>query len=316
MKKSFFVGIGLCALGVIVLIAAFYALYMNSGTRLLYENSVWGARWRNYPWIFLAAGVILAAGGILMKAGYVPKAKRPKKARPAAVPKVAAVPAAGGNGGKEAPSAAPIVAAQGHEGFTLEAAANGSDSAVQEEAAAERAAGTPSAAPVYAGFDLGSAPEASAPMQEGSGPIPEAAGGEAAPSVQESASLGQEAKFPVSAPAYTGFDLESAPETMQAVPEPPAEIAGNVFGSSSAGNTENYSGFNLVNEPEAPVYRGFDLEGASQTPPSVQPYEGFTLQQTLEQAKEEPNTGHVCPICGAQCGAEAAFCGKCGAKLP
>ena len=41
--------------------------------------------------------------------------------------------------------------------------------------------------------------------------IPEAAGGEAAPSVQESASLGQEAKFPVSAPAYTGFDLESAP---------------------------------------------------------------------------------------------------------
>ena len=94
MKKSFFVGIGVCVLGFIVLLVAFYAMYMNGGTRLLYENSVWGARWRNYPWVFLAAAVLFAGGGVLLKVGYVPKAKRPKKVRPVAVPKMVSPSAA------------------------------------------------------------------------------------------------------------------------------------------------------------------------------------------------------------------------------
>ena len=85
MKKSFFAGLLVSLLGIVVLIVAFYALYMNSGTRLLYENSVWGARWRYYPWIFLTAAVVLIIGGALLKIGYVPKAKRTKKTKPARV---------------------------------------------------------------------------------------------------------------------------------------------------------------------------------------------------------------------------------------
>ena len=105
MKKSFFVGIGVCVLGFIVLLVAFYAMYMNGGTRLLYENSVWGARWRNYPWVFLAAAVLFAGGGVLLKVGYVPKAKRPKKVRPVAVPKMVSPAAKAGDGALSQPAA-------------------------------------------------------------------------------------------------------------------------------------------------------------------------------------------------------------------
>ena len=81
MKKSFFVGLGISLLAVIVLAVAGYAAFMTSGTRLLYENSAWGAYWRYYPWVFLAGGILLIPGLICLKAGYVPKAKRPKKVK-------------------------------------------------------------------------------------------------------------------------------------------------------------------------------------------------------------------------------------------
>ena len=81
MKKSFFAGLGLSLLAVIVLAVAGYAAFMTGGTRLLYENSVWGAYWRYYPWAFLAGGVLLVPGLICLKAGYVPKAKRPRKVK-------------------------------------------------------------------------------------------------------------------------------------------------------------------------------------------------------------------------------------------
>ena len=81
MKKSFFAGLGISLLAVIVLAVAGYAAFMTGGTRLLYENSVWGAYWRYYPWAFLAGGVLLVPGLICLKAGYVPKAKRPRKVK-------------------------------------------------------------------------------------------------------------------------------------------------------------------------------------------------------------------------------------------
>lgn len=79
MKKAFYIGLGICALGVITLGVAVYAFYMTGGTRLLYENSTWGAYWRHYLWIFLAAGVLLLPGLLCLKAGYVPKEKRPDR---------------------------------------------------------------------------------------------------------------------------------------------------------------------------------------------------------------------------------------------
>ncbi len=39
MKKSFFAGLGISLLAVIVLAVAGYAAFMTGGTRLLYENS-------------------------------------------------------------------------------------------------------------------------------------------------------------------------------------------------------------------------------------------------------------------------------------
>jgi hypothetical protein len=104
MKKSFFIGALISLLAVVVLALGVYAAYMTGGTRLLYENSVWGARWRSYPWILLAGAVLLIPGIICLKVGYVPKAKRTKRARPAAkMPKPAAVPPTAAPVGKTCP---------------------------------------------------------------------------------------------------------------------------------------------------------------------------------------------------------------------
>ncbi len=167
-KRSLFAGNGVCVLGFLVLLVAFYAMYMNSGTRLLYENSVWGARWRSYPWVFLAAAVVLAVGGVLMKVGYVPKAKRPKKVHPTVVPKMPAVESYTGSVDEREPvsastaepvnapkaqSAEPVVPVQGYAGFTLQFGAEEPSSSDRKEVPAQK--GTEASAPAaHTSFDL------------------------------------------------------------------------------------------------------------------------------------------------------------------
>lgn len=82
MKKSFFVGIGVCSLALIALFVSLYAWFMTGGTRLLYENSTLGQIWRLYPWGLLAAVLLAIAGCVCMVKGYVKKADRKPKMRP------------------------------------------------------------------------------------------------------------------------------------------------------------------------------------------------------------------------------------------
>lgn len=82
MKKSFFVGIGVCSLALIALFISLYAWFMTGGTRLLYENSTLGQIWRLYPWGLLTAVVLAIAGCVCMVKGYVKKADRKPKMRP------------------------------------------------------------------------------------------------------------------------------------------------------------------------------------------------------------------------------------------
>ncbi len=324
MKKSFFAGIGVCVLGFLVLLVAFYAMYMNSGTRLLYENSVWGARWRSYPWVFLAAAVVLAVGGVLMKVGYVPKAKRPKKVHPTVVPKMPAVESYTGSVDEREPvsastaepvnapkaqSAEPVVPVQGYAGFTLQFGAEEPSSSDRKEVPAQK--GTEASAPAaHTSFDLSEAsgntseaPQASVLGSEGFslGRSSE----EFSSSLQEDVSVQKTTEASAPAAVYTGFDLGSTPERVPETVEVPQGSEGLQFGSGAeSGSAHTYGGFNLVNEINVPekIYTGFDLN----TEPQI---------SSAQQVDGGKASERVCPICGARSGENAAFCSSCGAKL-
>lgn len=338
MKKSFFAGIGVCVLGFLVLLVAFYAMYMNSGTRLLYENSVWGARWRSYPWVFLAAAVVLAVGGVLMKVGYVPKAKRPKKVHPTVVPKMPTVESYTGSVDEREPvsastaesvnapetqSAEPVAPMQGYAGFTLQFGAEEPSSSDREEVPAQKGAEV-SAPAAHTSFDLSEAsgntseaPQASVLSSEdfSLGQSSE----EFSSSLQEDVSVQKTTEASAPAVVYTGFDLGSTPERVPETVEVPQGAEGLQFGSGAeSGFTQTYGGFNLVNEPNPPekIYTGFDLNAEPQISSAQQVDEGFTLQQALQRQADTGKTSErVCPVCGARSGENAAFCSSCGAKL-
>ena len=312
MKKSFFVGIGVCVLGFIVLLVAFYAMYMNGGTRLLYENSVWGARWRNYPWVFLAAAVLFAGGGVLLKVGYVPKAKRPKKVRPVAVPKMVS-PSAADTGAAGTPSPAlqePAVSfdLNGGEESSAPAAA-----ATVEEKAEKN---VEQAAPVPYGQDENtapSAPVASVPAQpavsfdlngreEFSAPA-------AAATVEEKA----EKNVEQAAPVPYGQDENTAPSApVASVPAQPAmsfDLNGGEESSApvAAATVEEKAEKNV--EQAAPVPYGQDENTAPSAPVAsvpAQPAVSFDLNggeessapaaaATVEE-KAEKNVEQAAPV--------------------
>ena len=266
MKKSFFVGIGVCVLGFIVLLVAFYAMYMNGGTRLLYENSVWGARWRNYPWVFLAAAVLFAGGGVLLKVGYVPKAKRPKKVRPVAVPKMVS-PSAADTGAAGTPSPAlqePAVSfdLNGGEESSAPAAA-----ATVEEKAEKN---VEQAAPVPYGQDENttpSAPVASVPAQ---------------PAVSFNLDGGMEPSAPAQQRTSVNFDLSGVSQNTVSMP------------------WQSGVSFNLSGVEEAPAqrpeqsYEGFTLE--QQQTKQEQP----AGKRCPVCGKENGPEFHFCANCGTK----------------
>ena len=322
MKKSFFVGIGVCVLGFIVLLVAFYAMYMNGGTRLLYENSVWGARWRNYPWVFLAAAVLFAGGGVLLKVGYVPKAKRPKKVRPVAVPKMVS-PSAADTGAAGTPSPAlqePAVS------FDLNGEAEPSAPAAAATVEEKTEKNVEQAAPVPYGQDENTAPSApavSVPAQ----PVVsfDLAGGAESSAPAAAATVEEKAEKNVeqAAPVPYGQDENMAPSApVASVPAQPA-VSFNLDGGmepSAPAQQRTSVNFDLSgvsqNTVSMPWQSGvsFNLSGVEEAPAQrpEQPYEGFTLGQ---QTKQEQPAGKRCPVCGKENGPEFHFCANCGTKL-
>ena len=80
MKKSFFIGIGVSAASLVLLLLGAIAGFMSGGARLLSGSSTWGAYLPYYPWLLGVGVVVLIVGLYMMEQGYVPAAQRPKKA--------------------------------------------------------------------------------------------------------------------------------------------------------------------------------------------------------------------------------------------